>query len=386
MAHTPRDFEPLVQLTYETLLREGDIAIDVGAHSGRHCIPMARRVGPHGKVHAFEPLPAIREGLCQKLADHHAQLAGVLSIYPYALSQFSGASEFVVAKDLLEYSGLRERNYDWPTRLERIPIQVRRLDDLFLDLPSLRFIKMDVEGGEYHVLQGALGCLHKFRPVVGFEFGGCAVKNYEVTPDHMSRFWIEHNYRLLDVTGRLMSPESFAASAHCLDVWDYVAIPAEKPLLEKAIVEALTRPSVDWAVTTLNLNAAEQFADAGNMVPPLRRFGPVLRPAARLAARGLLWLGRVVTTPQRQFNGALVRSFRTLIEGLQKCDRRLEMRDGQVGQLEDTVNELRSLVTQLSQRYEQEMAARDARFAAVRHDLEEARRALADGRTLGRAA
>lgn len=367
MAQAPRDFEPLVQLSYETLLREGDVAIDVGAHSGRHCIPMAQRVGPQGRVYAFEPLPSVRAGLEQHLADHYPTLRQTLSIHPYALSNYCAESEFVVAKDLLEYSGLRERNYDWPTRLERIPIQVRRLDDLFLDLPVLRYIKMDVEGGEYHVLQGAVGCLKKFRPVVGFEFGGCAIKNYEMTPDDMSRFWAEHNYRLFDVTGRLMTPESFAASARCLDVWDYLAIPAEKPLLEKAIVEALTRPSVNWALTTLNLNVAEQFVDAGATVPPLRRFGPALRPAARLTARALQWLGRVFTTPQRQFNGALVRSFRTLIEGLQQCDRRLEMRDSQVGRLEDTVNELR---TQLQQ-VQQELSKRDAQLVEVERALAE---------------
>lgn len=371
----PRDFEPLVQLTYETLLREGDVALDIGAHSGRHAIPMARRVAPHGKVFAFEPLPTIREGLAQKLADHHRPLADVLQIYPYALSNFSGESEFVVARDLLEYSGLRERNYDWPTRLEKIPIQVRRIDDLFLDLPALRYIKMDVEGGEYHVLQGALGCLQKFRPVVGFEFGGCAVVKYDVTPDDMSRFWAEQHYQVFDVTGRLMTPESFATSARCLDVWDYVAIPGEKPLLARAIVDALTRPSVNWALTTMNLNAAEQYVDAGMAAPPMRRFGPVTRPLARAAGRLLLWLGRVFTTPQRQFNGALVRSFRTLIEGLQQCDQRLEMRDGQVGQLEDTVNELRT-----------QLAARDARLEQLERALADLQRQPGECSQVGRAA
>src|SRR5262245_43778557 len=153
MATPPRrDFEPLVQLTYETVLREGDVALDIGAHSGRHAIPMARRVAPHGKVFAFEPLPTVRQGLVQKIADHHCNLTDVLAIHPFAMGNFSGESEFVVAKNLLEYSGLRERDYDCHVygtpQLERIRVQVRRIDDLFLDLPALRYIKMDVEGGE----------------------------------------------------------------------------------------------------------------------------------------------------------------------------------------------------------------------------------------------
>ena len=364
MSQPYRNFEPLVQLSYETLLREGDIAIDVGAHTGRHTIPMALRVGDHGKVYAFEPLPSIREELLQKVAEQYPKIKDRLSVHPYALGDFSGDSEFVVAKDLLEYSGLRERNYDTPTRLEKMPVQVRRIDDLFLDLPALRYIKMDVEGGEYHALQGALGCLKKFRPVVGFEFGAYSVKNYGVTADDMCRFWMEHGYQVFDVNGRHMDPVSFDASSRCLDVWDYVAIPHEKPLLARAIVEALTRPSVNWSVTTMGLDAAEQFADAGARVPPLQKFGP-LRPFARGFARVALWFGRVFTTPQRQFNGALVRSFRTLIDGLQLCDQRLEVRDGQVGRLEDTVNELRNQVAELKQELAELREARRDRSRAA---------------------
>jgi FkbM family methyltransferase len=130
MKTTVRNFEVLVQETYEAILGDGDIAIDIGAHHGRHCIAMAQRVFPRGQVLAFEPLPACRQILTQEIAAYYPELAKVIHIYPYALADFAGDTEFVVAKDALAYSGLKERKYDWPTSLERIPVQARRLDDL----------------------------------------------------------------------------------------------------------------------------------------------------------------------------------------------------------------------------------------------------------------
>ena len=131
---------------------------------------MAERVFPHGKVLAFEPLPSCRIQLEQELVAYRAELAKVLTLYPYALSDTPGTADFVVARDALAYSGLRQRTYDWPTRLRRIPVDVKRLDDLCLGLPALHFIKIDAEGAEYSILKGATGCLRKFRPVVAFEF------------------------------------------------------------------------------------------------------------------------------------------------------------------------------------------------------------------------
>jgi FkbM family methyltransferase len=45
-------------------------------------------------------------------------------------------------------------------------IRVRRLDDLLANLPSARLIKIDVEGLELEVLQGATEIISKFRPVL----------------------------------------------------------------------------------------------------------------------------------------------------------------------------------------------------------------------------
>ena len=234
------DYEAQVQRVYEAVLNPGDIAIDVGAHMGRHLIPMARCVAPTGRVLAFEPLPACRESLAAAFDQEWEQLRPVVTIHGCALGDRSGQTEFVVAREAMGYSGLKERKYDVATTLERIPIEVRRLDEFALDLPSLAYIKIDAEGGELQILRGAVKTLERFRPVVTFEFGASAIGEYGITVVEMADFWIQREYRIFDILARpLPTRDAFAESATTQSVWDYVALPGEDPSLAERVFTAL---------------------------------------------------------------------------------------------------------------------------------------------------
>jgi FkbM family methyltransferase len=105
-------------------LHSGDIAIDVGAHTGRHTIPMLHGVAPGGQVFAFEPVPVAREQLQERLRGEQVG-GGRVAVYPFALSDHEAEEEFVSAIDLPGYSGLKERIYDFPTQIQRIPVQAK---------------------------------------------------------------------------------------------------------------------------------------------------------------------------------------------------------------------------------------------------------------------
>ncbi len=232
-------FESLVQATYEAILTRGDIAIDVGAHVGRHAIPMATKVYPNGQVFAFEPLPMCRAMLEEQLTKQHGELAKVITTYSYALSDYDGEAEFVLPIDAPAYSGLKQRIYDTPTRLDRMSVMVRKLDSLFLELPSLKYIKIDAEGGEFHVLKGAIHCLRKFRPLITFEFGANSISEYGITPADMAAFLASARYKVYDIRGRHLSGSEFIQSALVQDVWDYIAIPSENGTFEEAVLSTI---------------------------------------------------------------------------------------------------------------------------------------------------
>jgi FkbM family methyltransferase len=234
------DYEARVQAVYESLLRPGDVAIDVGAHVGRHLIPMARCVAPTGRILAFEPLPTCRESLAVAFDQVWADLRPVVTIHGCALGDDSGRTEFVVAREAIGYSGLKERKYDVATTLERIPIEVRRLDEFTLDLRSLAYIKIDAEGGELHILRGAAKTLARFRPVVTFEFGASSIGEYGITVLEMADFWIERGYRIFDILARpLATRDAFAESATVQSVWDYAALPGEVASLAERVFPEL---------------------------------------------------------------------------------------------------------------------------------------------------
>jgi FkbM family methyltransferase len=327
MNPTPPDFECHLQFLYEVLLGPGDVAVDVGAHRGRHALPLARRVLPSGKVFAFEPLPACRTALERKVA-LEPELASVLTLSADALGASDGTAEFVVACDDPGYSGLRERPYDRPTRLERIPVRVRRLDDVLsgLETPSscpLRFIKIDAEGGELDILRGATDILARFRPVVAFECGARALQGYGAGPDDVAAFWAAAGYRVYSIAGEWLPPAAFVLSATTENLWDYVAVPDDNPALEELARATLQR---GWRLGPVlrDLAASEDWNAQSLQAPSLAH----RRRPGRVLAGAVVWvvlrLSRFLVSPQRALNRSLLKSVRHLLTELVRAEERVE--------------------------------------------------------------
>lgn len=147
-----------------SFLRLGDTAIDVGANLGTLTLPMARAVGPGGRVIAFEPQSMIHSCLRQTLAD--SDIAWVetrhQAVGAVAGQAYIGCSD---PKRPQNFGGLGLVNVGKTEDVETVDLV--RLDDL--DLLSCRLVKIDVEGLELQVLQGASRLLAEQRPVVCVE-------------------------------------------------------------------------------------------------------------------------------------------------------------------------------------------------------------------------
>jgi FkbM family methyltransferase len=220
----PTDYEARLNIFYEALLREGDWAVDVGAHSGRHSIPMAKKIGPTGKVLSFEPQPLIRQQLLNNVIT--ASFQNRVCVESCALSNFEGHVDFTIAVDLPEESGLRKRHaYNGPTSFETISVPVRKLDSF--EFEHLAFIKLDTEGAELDVALGASSTLAKHKPVVAFEFGAASYLSYHDTPELMHDFFTRHHYIILDILGQVLTRDSFVQSSRNQVIWDYIAIPSQ---------------------------------------------------------------------------------------------------------------------------------------------------------------
>lgn len=161
----------------------GAMGIDGGAHLGEFLAKM-RDIAPDGRHLAFEPLP--------HLARHLEQHFPGVRIVEKALGDRAGRAEFQYVVNAPGYSGLRQRAYDRPDPvIETLDVEVVRLDDVLAPDDHPAFLKLDLEGGEYHALLGAEQILRRCRPLVVFEAHERSSGHYGVSPDMLFAFFDE---------------------------------------------------------------------------------------------------------------------------------------------------------------------------------------------------
>jgi FkbM family methyltransferase len=134
-------------------LKPGDVVLDLGANAGLYTLIAAQAVGESGHVYAFEPGERAVELLRNNLAINHVTNVTVIEA---AVSNETGEASFAVANDtalssLAEISRDDQQIASWQT------VRTVRLDDAVVQhgIPSVAFIKMDVEGAEKLALDGA---------------------------------------------------------------------------------------------------------------------------------------------------------------------------------------------------------------------------------------
>jgi FkbM family methyltransferase len=145
---------------FRSILRPGDVALDIGANLGAHTIAMARLVGPTGFVFAFEPQRILFNILCGNIALNELTNA---KAYPLALGRAAGGIRVVP----IDYSASNNFGGVALGGTEGDGVAVATLDQF--GLPKARFIKIDVEGMELEVLLGAKAVLARDRPILYVE-------------------------------------------------------------------------------------------------------------------------------------------------------------------------------------------------------------------------
>ena len=228
------DFESLVERLYRALLRPGCVALDVGAHAGRHSLPLLEvltngrsDVAPTSQLFLVEPLPWLARRLTENAQISRATCP--VTLFNGVLSDAAGHAQFSVALDRPEESALRQKAaYDSATKIELITVEVRRIDTWLGGLSRLDFIKIDVEGAEYNVFCGAAQTIARLRPVIAFECGARSLGGFGHAANAVFDSFAQHDYQIFDILGTGLSRDAFAISMAYEHIWDYVAVPQEQ--------------------------------------------------------------------------------------------------------------------------------------------------------------
>lgn len=149
---------------YQELDSKVSVAIDVGANVGAHTLVLASLVAesPNGKVIAYEP----RAWLAQRLRDNLElnNLSNQVAVRQIGAWVTSGAIGFNEDPENFNQGVGR---YD---RDSKTTIEVVSLDEDLAEIQSrIGLIKIDVEGAELQVIQGAQAVLSDHRPYLIIE-------------------------------------------------------------------------------------------------------------------------------------------------------------------------------------------------------------------------
>ncbi len=159
--------EPSVVHGLEELVQPGWTAIDVGANIGYFTLLMANRVGPQGKVIAFEPLAEnfsiLQENI--KLNSHPNVVVENLALMSRTerielRSATPGAITWVASVRV-----------DQNSAVESESVEAISLDEYVQKkgIAKVDFLKIDVEGAEASVLDGATSVLNRDKPILLIE-------------------------------------------------------------------------------------------------------------------------------------------------------------------------------------------------------------------------
>jgi FkbM family methyltransferase len=203
--------------------------IDIGAHLGSQ-LGLQVRLASRGRHIAFEPVPQKARWLRKKFPE--------VDVREVALHLEAKRNDFFVNSTRSGYSGLRKHEAD-SDLVYRITVQQQVLDAALGPDADIDFIKIDVEGAELFVLQGAVDVLTRCRPTLLFESTSSGLAAWGLNSDALFEFLTEHGYqiylpRAFVATGRALERDEFAV-AHQYPFWafNFFAVAKERPLGRK---------------------------------------------------------------------------------------------------------------------------------------------------------
>lgn len=141
-------------------IKEDEVIIDIGANIGYYVI-IESSILKNGKIYAIEPMPSNME-----LLEYNVKLNNIenIELFQYAIGEENSSSKMY----LYDRCNISSFNKDLGREvLEEVDVEILTLDrfiELYMEeYPS--FIRMDIEGYEYHLFKGATKLLKNGHPL-----------------------------------------------------------------------------------------------------------------------------------------------------------------------------------------------------------------------------
>jgi len=207
------DYHESVEFCFlKHLLSQDMICLDIGANIGMYSLFMSKR---SKFVYAFEPQAQSVNRLNKSIADNHIYNIKVIQ---KAVGDKSGTLSFHFVKEDSAKSYITSA-----ADVYSCLVDVVSLDDYFNEnlIEKLDYLKIDAEGAESAILQGAIRTIKKYRPIIQVEFVAEFQTRNSNNAFRPSDFFRDMGYEVFHIdeaTCKLIPGMS----------WNSIVVPAEK--------------------------------------------------------------------------------------------------------------------------------------------------------------
>jgi FkbM family methyltransferase len=188
-----------------TVVGPGDVCVDVGSAAGLYSQALSHLVGPTGLVHSVEPVlfghPLWTRVLAAHRRDnvrHHVMALGAEPGRATMRVPFTAQRGPATSRSFLDWHahGLGS-NAEYPHHVD-VQVTVDTLDGLCAEagLTRLDFVKIDVEGGELHVLHGGAKTIEEHHPTMLIEIEARHTDRYDYGPSDIVSWLTDRGYAM----------------------------------------------------------------------------------------------------------------------------------------------------------------------------------------------
>jgi FkbM family methyltransferase len=207
------EFEKEITKIAASLVRKGDVCIDVGANFGWYTTLFFSRAGEEGEVHSFEPVPAT----FRELKRNYELLAQSENVFINNLAL--GDHEGTVSINLFADLPTGHASLSSQGRSDAAVFECRMVTlDSYLEenaVGPVNFVKVDIEGAEMMFLNGATRLFEQeIPPIFLMEMALQTTRNFDYVPNDLIEFIgsrREYDFYAVDeINGALKSITGFA--------------------------------------------------------------------------------------------------------------------------------------------------------------------------------
>jgi FkbM family methyltransferase len=197
-------FEPETVATMTSLIKSGDVVLDVGANIGAHTLSMAHMVGEKGRVIAFEPTKyAFDKLVANAKLNPHLQSKITLNQMMLTASETAPLKKELYSswpldpKKQMHKKHLGNLQMTCGARVQTLSSYVNNSK-----IKNVKLVKIDVDGYEIDVLEGGLDFFKKQQPIIIMELAPYTLEERGKSLDELLGILEGMGYYLLDQSSK----------------------------------------------------------------------------------------------------------------------------------------------------------------------------------------